>query len=123
MTSDQPKLMLSDEQKSRIYGILSVGCDRQTAADYIGCSLGHLRSAMQDDVEFTKEVRRSEAEAEFKHMLKAAQLSLEKRRANPPLKIRVILRENSRAERRYRGFFGRRIDQIHQHGLEGYVEK
>jgi hypothetical protein len=64
-----------------------------------------------------------DADFEFKHMLKAAQLSLEKRRTNQPLKIEVILRENSRAERRYRGFFGRRIDKIHQHGLEGYVEE
>jgi len=62
-----------------------------------------------------------DADCEFKHVLKAAQLSLEKRRANQPLKIQVVLKENARAERRYRGFFGRRIERIHQGGLEGFV--
>ena len=30
---------LSDDQKDQICGILSVGCDRETAADLLGCSL------------------------------------------------------------------------------------
>jgi hypothetical protein len=62
-----------------------------------------------------------DADYEFKHMLKSAQLSFEKRKNHRPLKIQVILKENERAERRYRGFFGRKIDCVFQHGLEGYV--
>lgn len=62
-----------------------------------------------------------DADFEFKHMLKAAQLSLEKRRSNQPLKINVVLKGNEKAERRYRGFFGKRIETIHQGGLEEFA--
>lgn len=68
MTPNHTTPTLTDEQKGRIYGILSVGCDRQTAADYMGCSLTELRSVMQHDSTFAKEVRRSEAQVEFNHM-------------------------------------------------------
>jgi hypothetical protein len=62
-----------------------------------------------------------DADYEFKHMLKAAQLALERRKNLPPLKIQVVLKGNSPAERRYRGFFGRKIDRIVQGGLEAYA--
>ena len=68
MTLDNISPTLTDEQKGRIYGILAVGCDRQTAADYIGCSLADLRNMMQRDSAFAKDVRRAEAEIELKHM-------------------------------------------------------
>jgi hypothetical protein len=62
-----------------------------------------------------------DADFEFKHMLKSAQLAFEKRRTNQPLKIQVVLKGNERAERRYRGFFGKRIDKIHQGGLQEFA--
>jgi hypothetical protein len=59
---------LTDEQKGQVFGILSVGCDRQTAADYVGCSLGDLRRTMQRDPAFAARIRRSEAGVELSHM-------------------------------------------------------
>jgi hypothetical protein len=62
-----------------------------------------------------------DADYEFKHMLKAAQLALEKRKNTPPLKIQVVLKGNPSAERRYRGFFGKKIDRFWQGGLEEFA--
>ncbi|MCI0335261.1 MAG: hypothetical protein L0228_18790 [Planctomycetes bacterium] len=59
---------LTDEQKGQVFGILSVGCDWQTAADFVGCSLAELRRAMQQDSAFAARVRRSEANVELMHM-------------------------------------------------------
>jgi hypothetical protein len=59
---------LTDEQRGTILGILSVGCDRQAAADYVGCSLSEFRRAMKQDAEFLKQVCHAEASVELKHM-------------------------------------------------------
>ncbi len=59
---------LTDEQKAQVYGILSVGCDRQTAANFVGCSLADIRRAMQWDPKFAAGVCRAEAGAELNHM-------------------------------------------------------
>jgi hypothetical protein len=59
---------LTDEQKGQIYGILSVGCDRQTAAYFVGCSLADIRRAMEQDATFAAGVCRAEAGAELNHM-------------------------------------------------------
>jgi hypothetical protein len=61
-------MQLTDEQKSQIVGILSVGCDRQTAVDFVGCSLRDLHRAMERDSEFASNIRRNEAGAELSHM-------------------------------------------------------
>jgi hypothetical protein len=67
MTNDLTRT-LTDEQKAQIFGVLAVGCDRQTAADYIGCSLVELQRAIQHDAAFAAEVRRAEAQVELRHM-------------------------------------------------------
>jgi hypothetical protein len=59
---------LTDEQKGRICGALAVGCDRETAANIVGCSLGDIRRAMQVDAEFALRIRRAEATTELNHM-------------------------------------------------------
>jgi hypothetical protein len=59
---------LTDEQKGRVCGVLSVGCDRQTAADFIGCSITDIGRAMQQDSEFAAHIRRTEAGCEVEHM-------------------------------------------------------
>jgi hypothetical protein len=70
---------LTDEQKGRICGILSVGCDRQTAADFIGCSLTDIRRSMQHDSQFFADVRRAEAEVELKHMRNVQETARDKK--------------------------------------------
>jgi hypothetical protein len=70
---------LTDEQKGRICGILSVGCDRQTAADFVGCSLADIRLAIQRDAEFLSNIRRAEASVELSHMRNVQQAAQEKK--------------------------------------------
>jgi hypothetical protein len=66
---------LSDEQKGQVIGILSVGCDRQTAANFVGCSLADLRRAMSQDPAFGAGICRAEAGAELNHMRNLQQAS------------------------------------------------
>jgi hypothetical protein len=68
MTLNSNPPALTTEQKNRIYAVLAVGCDRETAANYIGCSTADLHHAMQQDAEFAAEVRRTEAGSELTHM-------------------------------------------------------
>lgn len=62
-----------------------------------------------------------DADYEFKHLLKSAQLALGRRKQSRPLSIHVVLKDNAQAERRFRGFFGNRIARVCQDGLEEYV--
>jgi hypothetical protein len=55
-----------------------------------------------------------EADFEFRHLLKSAERA---RRSDEPKRIRVILKEDCEAARRFRRFFGITDEQIHQHGL------
>jgi hypothetical protein len=59
---------LTEEQKSNICGVLSVGCDWHTAANYVGCALADIRRAMQRDAAFAEQVRRADASCELMHM-------------------------------------------------------
>jgi hypothetical protein len=68
MTCEPAPASLTRQQKDTICGILSVGCDRQTAADYVGCSLADMRCQMQHDGQFLADVRRAEAGTELSHM-------------------------------------------------------
>jgi hypothetical protein len=79
MTPESTPPTVTAEQKGHIYGILSVGCDRQTAADYIGCSLTEFRNLMRHDAAFAKDVRRSEADAELKNMRNVQDVAREKK--------------------------------------------
>jgi hypothetical protein len=60
--------ILSPEQEGQILGILSVGCDRETAANIVGCTAAEIAQAMRDDCEFAKTVRRTEAMVELAAM-------------------------------------------------------
>jgi hypothetical protein len=79
MTCEPSPVPLSDEQKAQVCGILSVGCDRQTAADFIGCRLSDIRMAMQNDLPFLGSARRSEARAELNHMRNVQHAAVEKK--------------------------------------------
>lgn len=60
--------MLTDEQKRDVVLIASVGCDRETAAKYVGCRVEQLSGALAGDDGFANEVRRAEAGCELAHM-------------------------------------------------------
>jgi hypothetical protein len=79
MTCHPPPVTLTEQQKAEICGILSVGCDRQTAADFIGCRLSDIRDGMQSDVQFLTHVRRVEAGAELTHMRCVQEATKEKK--------------------------------------------
>jgi len=70
---------LTEEQKAQVVGILSVGCDRQTAADYVGCSLSDIRRAMRGDPSFSADIRRAEASVELVHMRNVQELAKAKK--------------------------------------------
>jgi hypothetical protein len=59
---------ISSEEQARVLGVLTVGCDRETAAAYIGRSPDDITRAMRNDPSFAKEVRRTEASVEVSHM-------------------------------------------------------
>ncbi len=58
-------MRLSAEQQGQVLGILSVGCDRETAAGFVGCTAAEIARAMQVDSAFGAVVRRTEAAAEL----------------------------------------------------------
>jgi len=68
MTGQLITLHLTDEQKSHICGVLSIGCDWHTAANFVGCSLADIRRAMRNDPDFAARLRRTEAGAEVAYM-------------------------------------------------------
>jgi SIR2-like domain len=57
-----------------------------------------------------------EADFEFRHLLKSAEKAVA---GHAQKNIRVILKGDGEAERRFRRFFGIAKSQIHQHGLSG----
>lgn len=59
-----------------------------------------------------------EADFEFKHLLKAAQLARPK---SSDLSMHVVLKCDPPAARRYEGYFGNRLDSVSQVGLEEWV--
>jgi hypothetical protein len=64
----KPNSSLTAEQKNSICSVLSLGCDRETAANWVACSLADIRRAMRADAAFAANLRHAEAGAEMKHM-------------------------------------------------------
>lgn len=71
--------MLSDEQKREAVLIASVGCDRETAAKYIGCRLEQLNDEFAFDPVFASDMRRAEAGCELAHMRSIQQAARDER--------------------------------------------
>jgi len=59
---------LTHEQQAQVCGVLSVGCDRHTAASFAGCSLADIRRSMRNDSQFAARLQRAEAGVELSHM-------------------------------------------------------
>lgn len=65
MTIPLQSIRLTAEQQGQVLGILSVGCDRETAAGFVDCTAAEIVQAMQIDPAFGTIVRRTEAAAEL----------------------------------------------------------
>ncbi|MEO1497499.1 MAG: hypothetical protein AAFV43_10145 [Planctomycetota bacterium] len=59
---------MTDKQKQEAALVVSVGCDRETAAKYVGCSIDDLVEAARRDAGFAAALRKNEAAAELAHM-------------------------------------------------------
>lgn len=68
MTSPTESQSLTDDQKREFCLIVLIGCDRETASKYLGCTLRQLQGALQQDSQFAKQLARAEATPEFIHM-------------------------------------------------------
>jgi len=70
------KPLLDEVKKAEIIAILSVGCSRQTAAKYVGCSPATICRTAQREPEFSKQLRQTEGNQELgylKNIKRAAQ--------------------------------------------------
>lgn len=112
MTNEQVPPDLTVQQKIEVCSILSVGCDRQTAADYIGCTLADLRRAMGADAAFLASVRQAEAGIELVHMRNVQQIATKK----PEWRASVWWLESRSPER-----FARRAGTITPRQLRAFV--
>ena len=65
LTEIQP---LTDDQKREFCLIVLIGCDRETATKYLGCTQHQLQNALKQDPQFAKQLARAEATPEFIHM-------------------------------------------------------
>jgi hypothetical protein len=61
-------MLLTAEQKDQISAILAYGCDRETAAGIVECTVVEIGSEITNDPGFAIKVRRAEATAELRHM-------------------------------------------------------
>lgn len=60
--------MLSETQKDQICSILAVGCDRETAANFVETTTANLHREMERDDRFAARVHRTEAASEWTNM-------------------------------------------------------
>jgi hypothetical protein len=65
---DNGVLKTSDAGRRDLLATLMVGCDRETAAHYVGTILSELRRQLAADPHFAADVRRAEARAELAHI-------------------------------------------------------
>ncbi len=68
MTSSNELQILTDDQKREFCLIVLIGCDRETACNYLGWSRSQLQNALKQDPQFAKRLARAEATPEFIHM-------------------------------------------------------
>jgi len=70
---------LTSEQKAQVCAIAAVGCDRQIAARYLGCCLESLRTEIERDPSFARDLVQAEAQAELGHMRNVKQAAAEEK--------------------------------------------
>lgn len=60
--------VLDDAKKREICAILAVGCNRETAARYVGCHPHTIRNTAHREAPFALELERAESKHEVKHL-------------------------------------------------------
>ena len=70
---------MTDEQKSSATMIATVGCDRESAAKYVGCTIEEFDEAVLRDRDFARELHKAEAGCELAHMRNIQQAAKEDR--------------------------------------------
>lgn len=68
MASSEKPNRFSDDQKRECCLMISIGCDRETACNYLGKTAEELRGALRLDEVFRRQLLRAEATPEFNHM-------------------------------------------------------
>ena len=68
MTLPEKSTRFSEEQKRECCLMISIGCDRETACNYLGKTAGELRDQLRRDATFRRQLLRAEATPEFNHM-------------------------------------------------------
>ncbi len=56
---------LDEAKRKEILAIVSLGCSRETAARYVGCSSQTIRNEMKQDEKFAEEIRIAEERSEI----------------------------------------------------------
>ena len=62
------KPLLDEGKKREIVAILTVGCAKAVAANYVGCSVSTIRRAGVKDPEFAERIGRAESNLEITHL-------------------------------------------------------
>ncbi len=62
------KVSLDEGKRREVIAILSVGCSRATAAQYVGCHGTTITRTATRDAEFARQVRQAESLLEIKHL-------------------------------------------------------
>lgn len=75
MTDSAEHAALTDDQRRRVLGVLSIGGDRTMAAGYAGVTVHELRCAMRRDARLAIDIRGAEAAAEIGHMRRLEEAS------------------------------------------------
>jgi hypothetical protein len=104
--------LTADEQRD-IRLVISVGCDRKTAVEYVGRTLEVLYRSMLRDPKFAEAVRRAEAASEMQHMRNVQTASRDPKQ----WRASVWWLERQSPER-----YGRRpADMVTPHQLENFL--
>ncbi len=68
MTLPEDPNRFTDDQKRECCLMISMGCDRETACNYLGMTAEELRYELRLDEAFCRQMLRAEATPEFNHM-------------------------------------------------------
>jgi len=63
-----PKPVLDEIKRREIIAILSVGCSRRTAANYVGCSPSTIGYTAERDPEFAEQISRAQHSQELRYL-------------------------------------------------------